>query len=192
MSDWEKIYRKKSRSHKNEWPNEDIIKIFNTFKLKKKINSLIEIGSGWGNNLHFFKKEKINYIGIEKSLTASNYCKKNKFKIINDNYLNHIFKDNSIDCIIDRQSIQHNSADDVIKIIKKIKNELRKNKFFITQLISKDNFSFKSQKTKFNEKKIKKNFLNNGFKFLYYEKVVRKNISHKYTESYFNLLLQKK
>jgi len=192
MSDWEKIYKKKNKSHKNEWPSEDIIKIFNTFKLKKKVNYLIEIGSGWGNNLRFFKKEKIKYIGIETSLTASNYCKRNKFKIINDNYLNHKFKNNSIDCVIDRQSIQHNSAEDVIKIIKKIKNELRKNKFLITQLINKDNFSFKSQKTKFNERKIKNIFLNNGFKFLYYEKVIRKNISHKYTESYFNLLLQKK
>ena len=192
MSDWEKIYKRKGRSHKNEWPSEDIVKIFNIFKLKRKISFLAEIGSGWGNNLRFFQKEKINYVGIESSLTASNYCKKSKFNVIHDNYLNIEFRNNSIDCIIDRQSIQHNSAKDIIKIVKKIKKELKKNKFLLTQLINKDNFSFKSKKTKFDQKKIKKIFLENGFKVLYYERVIRKNISHKYTESYFNLLLQRK
>lgn len=192
MSDWEKIYKNKGNSHKNEWPSEDIVKIFKVFNLKKKINFVVEIGSGWGNNLLFFKREKIKCVGIETSLTASDHCKKMKFKVINDNFLNYIFEKNSIDCFVDRQSIQHNSMQDVIKIIKKIKCELKKNKFLITQLISKDNFKFKSEKTKFDEKKIKNLLIDNNFKVIFYEKVVRKNISLKNTEVYFNLLLQKK
>ena len=79
MNDWELIYKEDGFRNKNEYPSEDVVSYVmrnygNLFN-KEEI-SILEIGSGWGNNLTFFKDKGFSYVGVDISQTAVDAAKK--------------------------------------------------------------------------------------------------------------------
>ena len=70
------IYKKKKYSQEVNY----ILKILN--KNKNKIKDILDLGSGTGNHLIYFKKKKINILGVEKSQKMINLANPDIKKII--------------------------------------------------------------------------------------------------------------
>lgn len=89
---WEKRYANKGNSGRGSYGKFAIFKagIINAFVKENEINSVIEFGSGDGNQLSLFEFKK--YIGLDVSLTAVEMCKE-RFK--NDNTKNFFLYDSS-------------------------------------------------------------------------------------------------
>jgi SAM-dependent methyltransferase len=135
---WEKIFLE------NEWgkyPSVPVIRFIarNFYKVKDRKNiKILEIGSGTGANLWFCGREGFSVIALEGSQTAVDRME-NRFKEENltdclldskvGNYLYTLdeIDDNSIDAIIDSESLYCNSFNNSKKIIKKCFDKLKDN-----------------------------------------------------------------
>ena len=77
---WENIYKRKTQSHKNKYPNSEIVSFVlkyyyqQCFDNRKNIK-VLDLGCGWGNNLNFLKNEGFDVYGIDGSKTAIDNCK---------------------------------------------------------------------------------------------------------------------
>ena len=145
---WENNIYKKSKQF-NNYPYDWVVSNVNKF-IKSKKNCL-EVGSGTGNNIEFFRNFGFkNIISIEGSKTAYKYQKK-KFKRLKNisihcqdfnkfNYQKHY--DN---LVLDRGSITHNKIDDMRSTINKIYDSLCDEGYFFSIIFS--------SKSSFNNKK---------------------------------------
>ncbi len=193
--EWDNLYKKKTFRHKNLWPDNLIIQSISsnfTETIKKPKIKVLELGFGWGNNLRYFKEKKFNYYGIEQSKTAFLHCKKNGYKnIYNGNFIDlTMFKDNYFDCIVDRQSLQHNNFKKIQEIVDNLYFKLKPKGLFFSHLISKANYNVKT--TYFDKKKILKVFKKFNIKKI--EKHIRKNVKNyelSNTHEFYNLELEK-
>lgn len=70
-SNWEMVYR--TGGHNNSWPWSDMVSLFHRYR--KLINaqefSILDLGSGTGNNYPFWKSLNSNYFGIDISQSAT-------------------------------------------------------------------------------------------------------------------------
>ena len=133
---WEKIFQE------NEWgkyPSVPVIRFIarNFYKVKNiKEIKILEIGSGTGANLWFCAREGFSVIGLEGSQTAIDRME-NRFKDENltsfitymkaGDYFNTLdeIEDNSIDAIIDSESLYCNSFNRSKEIVVKSFNKLK-------------------------------------------------------------------
>jgi cyclopropane fatty-acyl-phospholipid synthase-like methyltransferase len=133
---WEKIFQE------NEWgkyPSIPVIRFIarNFYKVKnRKGIKILEIGSGTGANLWFCAREGFSVIGLEGSKTANERMLK---RFDEENLTSHILdtkigdyfetldeiEDNSIDAIIDSESLYCNSFDRSKEIVVKSFNKLK-------------------------------------------------------------------
>ena len=65
LSDYSKVYNIVYKKKKYSQEVNYILKILNNNK--NKIKDILDLGSGTGNHLIFFKRKKINILGVEKS-----------------------------------------------------------------------------------------------------------------------------
>jgi len=135
---WENIFQN------NEWgkyPPAAIIKFIakNFYKVKNRKNiKILEIGSGTGANLWFCAREGFSVYGIDGSKTAVNRMK-NRFK--NENLIDNLLgvgigdyynkldeiENESLDAIIDVESLYCNSFEKSRKILEKSFKKLKLN-----------------------------------------------------------------
>jgi len=123
---WEENYK---NGRFNKYPYDEVV----SFVLKnyKERSTILDLGCGGGNNSLFCLNEGHNVIAVDGSKTSleltTKLCSNNKDLICLHNDLNKLeISDNSIDCIIDRQSMGHNSRDNIIRIIDELYRVLKK------------------------------------------------------------------
>jgi tRNA G46 methylase TrmB len=117
---------KSLRKYNKEKSKKKYIFVKNYFLNDQRKKSILEIGSGSGLFLKFFRKKKnIDYIGVESSKKFFTYLKKN-FKFKNFNFINSTFPEGpsiikKFDVIFSLNSIQQKNYknSDSIKFIKK-------------------------------------------------------------------------
>lgn len=149
---WEKVYKKKKQI--SSWPWSDLITLISRHVLnRKKINNVLELGTGAGANIRFFLEKKIDYYGIEGSLSATKLIKKKhpmlKAKIFNGDFTKKLFTQKKFDLIIDRGSLTHNNHDTIKKTLKLVKNSLKKDGYLIcVDWFSKKDSAWKNAKSK--------------------------------------------
>lgn len=92
---WNKFYKKKLILNK---PSNFALFILKF--IKKKHTKIVDVGCGNGRDIFFFKKNKIEFFGIELSKSASNLIKtklnkkSEKKKIFNENFVKFNYKKN--------------------------------------------------------------------------------------------------
>ena len=192
-NEWEKIYSSKSKRHKNEWPNEELVGFINrTYSLKKNKSKIkiLELGCGWGNNLILLKKNNFDYYGLEQSTYAFRYLKQNFNNVFCYNFSKMDFNNNYFDCVIDRQSMQHNSLEEIKNTISEVRRVLKKGGLFYSHLISFNNY--KEKTTYLTKNQICKLFVNYDIKSI--TEVSKKQITNKkssLTHKYFIVIVEK-
>jgi len=190
-NNWDKLYLKNS-GNKNYWPSEFIVSSLNNiYKYKNKKNlRVLDFGFGWGNNLFLLKKLKFNFVGVENSKVAYNFCKKKYGKrVIYNNSLKIPFSNNYFDCVVDRQSIQHNQPKDIVIVYSEIKRILKKGGIFISEHLT-EHSGTSIPFSKFDIKKINKEFGNK--KFLVFFKKNQKEIIDKKNNLILNSYILRK
>ena len=183
--EWDKIYSSKIKRHKNEWPNEELIGFVNrtySFKKNKSKIKILELGCGWGNNLKLFKKNNYDYYGVEQSIYAFNFLKKNFKNVFCYNFSNLNFQNNYFDCVVDRQSMQHNNLEEILKTISEVNRVLKRGGLFYSHLISVNNY--KETTTSLKKRQILKLF--EKFQIESFQEIIKKeknnnkeSLSHK-------------
>src|SRR5574344_1708049 len=133
---WEKVFQEKEWG---KYPSVPVIRFIarNFYKVpNRKDIKILEIGSGTGANLWFCAREGFSVIGLEGSKTANDKMLE-RFK--KENLSSHILKtkigdylytldeidDNSIDAIIDSESLCCNSFERTKEIISKCLKKLK-------------------------------------------------------------------
>jgi len=131
--EWEKAYGCSSNRHKNIYPFLEVIQF-----MRKNYDGctgvkLLEVGCGWGNNLKLFDDLGIDFYGVDFSHTAIEHCHQLGFKnTFVGNISNLHFDDNTFDCVVDRQSVQHNERIDIEGILFEIKRVLKPDGLFFS------------------------------------------------------------
>lgn len=142
---WESIYQKGEQV--NRVPQgEHFTFLLSCFKGQCEGKSLLEIGSGVGNNL-LFASQTLGFkvTGIDQSATAIEFSKK-KFESRGVNFDNMLqmyatdlkFEDSSFDAIIDRAALQHNTFDQCKIILLEISRVLKPGGFLYLSATSQD------------------------------------------------------
>ena len=123
-SQWEEVYRESSLRHKNRFLSTTVVSwmiqyySYLDIEDRKKVKCL-GIGCGWGNNLLFLHNEGFDVYG-DFSPTAVAHCNRLCLWSILEDVEKLSFKSNSIDFVVDRSSVQHNSRDRIWKIFSEI------------------------------------------------------------------------
>lgn len=150
---WEKNIYLKSKQNNNypfDWIVSSTKKYLTNFKKKK----IIELGSGTGNNIIFFKNLGFKSIeGIEGSKTAckiakNKFGKQKKIKIFNNDFINFDFKKNYYDLVVDRGSITHNEKKNIIIIFNNIYKSLKPNGLIFSSIFSDKHYAYKNKADK--------------------------------------------
>ncbi|MDA8658490.1 class I SAM-dependent methyltransferase, partial [Flavobacteriaceae bacterium] len=131
---WDSYYK---RNNGSEWPWSDLISYF--FQVEKYLQGnpkVLELGFGTGANIPFFLSKRIDYFGIEGSVSAVNRAKdlfpEFDKRIINGDFSKKInYFHTKFDLIFDRASVAHNNHEGIKKTIKLIGQNLNINGFYI-------------------------------------------------------------
>jgi SAM-dependent methyltransferase len=124
----------------NKYPSDIMVSWVFRNKLSSGLKCL-DIGCGYGNNLRFLIENGFDAVGIDNSEFVINLIK-NEFKdrVFVKNIISTNFNDKSFDVLIDRQSIQHNSVNDLMEIYNECLRLLKDDGlFFCNFKLSKDN-----------------------------------------------------
>ncbi len=141
---WNEIIYKNNKQI-NKYPYDWIVSKVNRYYLKNKNlkkESVIELGSGTGNNLKFLADFGFGeIIGIEGSKQANKHAKKflikNKnIKLLNLDFVKLPLKDNKYLLCIDRGSITHNSLTDIQKTISEVYRVIKPGGYFFSSMFS--------------------------------------------------------
>lgn len=111
ITDWELIYTSDTGAHKNEYPNEDIVRFL--FKYIGSDDFVLDLGCGWGNNLEFVLNEGRDACGIDISPTACRQSRTITPKVVQGDFTKLPFASDTFDAVLDRNSIQCNTLNDV-------------------------------------------------------------------------------
>ena len=150
---WEKVYKKKQQV--SVWPWTDLITLISRYILRKrKINNVLELGTGAGANIRFFSEKNINYYGVEGSKSAVNSIKKKfpylKKKILVGDFTKKIPFKKKFDLIIDRGSITHNDHITIKETMSEIKAKLKNGGYLVcVDWFSKQDSAWKTTPKKF-------------------------------------------
>jgi SAM-dependent methyltransferase len=159
--DWEKNYAQGRRIAR--YPYSDVVSyvISNFNKMSQNKNRLkaLELGCGTGNNLAFLAKEGFEAIGIDGSDSgcrlARDFLAKQKLdaQIIRGDFVSLPFDNNQFDFILDRESIAHNTKNNIFKIYAEVARCLKRGGRFLSVCFSLEYGSLKVD----DGKKIEKN-----------------------------------
>ena len=124
-SQWEEVYRESSLRHKNRFLSTTVvswmIQYYSYLDIEDRKEVIcLDIGCGWGNNLLFLHNGGFDVYGIDFSPTAVAHCNRLGLRSIFGDAEKLSFKSNSIDFVVDRSSVQHNSRDRIWKIFSEI------------------------------------------------------------------------
>jgi len=122
----------------NKYPYDNVVSFAFKNRNKNIPNKVLDLGCGAGNNSWFLAKEGFNVYGIDRSVSAINYCK-NRFVSENlkgdftvGNFKHLPFEDDFFDLAIDRASLTCCSLMDCQIIVEDIYRTLKtKGKFFL-------------------------------------------------------------
>lgn len=178
---WQKNYINKRY---NKYPFDEVVSfVMRNFKKNKSKIKILDFGCGGGNNTLFLKIEGFDVYAIDGSAESIKITKeklKNKIenkKIFRCDFKKTPFKNNTFDCIIDRQSLGQNSFKDIKKIVKEVKRILKRNGFFFSMCYSADHPHIKfGKQLKDNDTKdfIDGNFKNSGLTHFFTIKEIKK------------------
>lgn len=153
LSVWEKIFQERDWGN---YPSLPIIRFIarNFFNVqnRKKI-TILELGSGTGANLWFCAREGFSVIALEGSHTAltkmkNRFCSENLTEFLLDYKCGNYFKtldeiqNNSLDAIIDAESLYCNSFDISHQIIKKCFDKLKVGGVMISITFAENSWGF--------------------------------------------------
>jgi len=124
---WESMYQK---GYGARYPNEELVRfisrLFKNLKKEKKSVKILEVGCGSGANVWYLAREGFSVYGIDGSETAINVCAERlkkeglKAEIKIGDMSTLPYSDKYFDVVIDIASIQHNTPDEIKKIIAEI------------------------------------------------------------------------
>lgn len=159
-SKWEKFFRE---SCGNQYPEAAIIRFIarNYYVAKKRSHiKILDLGCGTGAVQWYLAREGFDAYGIDASPSAISKTRKRlrkeglKSDLRVGDFVSLPYGNESIDTVIDAASIQHNSTDAIVKIIKEIHRVLKKGgKFFGMLIAESDGLSCDTFKTHFFQKK---------------------------------------
>jgi ubiquinone/menaquinone biosynthesis C-methylase UbiE len=137
-SAWEEV--RMQGKNLNKYPYGDLISVFfNSLKyIKHKPNNVLEVGCGGGNNLWFIGELGYKVFGIDGSETAvkvaKKICKQRQVKVdIRHAYFEDLpFDDNSMDIVIDRESIYCGTKESIYNSLQEVARVLKRGGVFIT------------------------------------------------------------
>jgi len=135
---WEENYSKGQAL--NKYPYGELVSVFfNSLKYAATpVEKILEVGCGAGNNLWFLGELGFNTYGIDGSETvvkkAKDACQLRGVEVdIRHGYFNNMpFEDDSMDVVIDRESICCGTKKAIEKSLKEVERVLKPNGIFIT------------------------------------------------------------
>jgi ubiquinone/menaquinone biosynthesis C-methylase UbiE len=127
LHEWEDLYNQPGQSHKNRYPDGDIIRfVMRNFSSGERKNiRILDLGCGWGNNLRFLCDEGFEAWGIDGSAKACHHCLTISPNVLLGNLTHLPFADEFFDAAIDRNSIQCNTIDAVQAIVQEAHRVLK-------------------------------------------------------------------
>lgn len=137
LSDWEEIYTADSGAHKNDYPNEDIIRF--AFKYLDNNDRVLDLGCGWGNNLQFLADNEYKPYGIDISPTACQHCLSITPNTLQGSLSQLPYENSHFDGVIDRNSIQCNDLATVQTAIKESHRVLAEDGYFYSIILAETN-----------------------------------------------------
>lgn len=136
---WEENYKS---GRFNKYPYDEVV----SFVLKnyKEKSIVLDLGCGGGNHSLFCINEGHDVIAVDGSKTSleltTKLCSNSKNLTCLHNDLSKLdIDDNTVNCIIDRQSMGHNSRDNIQNIIKELYRVLQKGGKIISFIFSQSN-----------------------------------------------------
>lgn len=135
-------------------PYNEVASFIYRYKGDKKNNetNILELGSGDGNNLWYFKKEGFNIDGIEidekRIQNAHERLKQEKLSvnIVKGSFVNIPFPDQNFDLVFDRAAVTTVNLEDAKKVISETHRILKKGGYFYFNPYSElDNSYFQGQ-----------------------------------------------
>ena len=122
---WERNYK---NGRYNRYPYDDIVSF--TLKNFKNRSNVLDLGCGGGNNSFFFINEGHKVFAVDGSETAleltKKHCLNNSDLIcLHNDFKNMSIESETIDLIVDRQSMGHNSRNDIIEILNELHRVLK-------------------------------------------------------------------
>ena len=125
--EWEELYSQPGQSQKNRYPHEDIIRFVmrNFSREERKSVRILDLGCGWGNNLHFLHDEGFEAWGIDGAVTACRQCSTITPRVVLGSMVHLPFANELFDAAVDRNSIQCNTIDAVQAIVRQVQRVLK-------------------------------------------------------------------
>lgn len=137
---WEHIYASEGFSHKNNYPQDEIVRFIARtffkipFEQRKKIK-ILDLGCGWGNNLKFLTEQGFDAYGIDFSSSAVEHCKKLTHNVFQGDIKKLPFQNEMFDAVIDRCSVQHNTLEEIKTIVSEVHRVLKKEGKFYSVMV---------------------------------------------------------
>jgi len=136
----------------NRYPYDNVVSFvlrhFGNAKAEERSGiCMLDLGCGGGNHLKFIKDEGFDAYGVDGSAEAVRLaceligepeCR----KVLVSYFHNMPFADGFFDCVIDRQSLGHNCATDIPRIIVEIERVLRPGGLYFGHVFGRETTSF--------------------------------------------------
>ena len=125
--EWEELYSQPGQSHKNRYPDGDIIRFVmrNFANGERKGVRILDLGCGWGNNLRFLHDEGFEAWGIDGAVPACRQCSTITPRVVLGSMVHLPFANELFDAAVDRNSIQCNTIDAVRFIVRQVHRVLK-------------------------------------------------------------------
>lgn len=143
---WDNNYKK---GRYNKYPYDEVVSFIK--RNYKDSATILDLGCGGGNNSMFLINEGHNVIAIDGSITSlkvtSELCTNSEqLKCLHNDLSKLEVDDSSVDCIVDRQSMGHNSRVNIQEIIQELKRVLKPGGKIISFIFSNKHKSLASDK----------------------------------------------
>lgn len=146
---WEKIFKERPWG---KYPSEDVIRFVarNFYKILPRHQiKILDLGCGGGAQTWYMAREGFDVYAIDGSASA---IEQTKSLLKTDNLTAHLqigdvatlnYENNFFDAVIDCNTIQHNSWQDILNIHAEIKRVLKKNGCFFSMSLTSDTTGWK-------------------------------------------------
>lgn len=140
VEEWNNAYSVSGEGHKNKYPSDAVVSwVMRNFRGTEAI--CLDIGCGYGNNLRFLLNEGFNAFGCDISEIVIDDVKDEFGDRVLVNEPNNLpYDSEKFQFVIDRSSLQHNTLDDITKIVNECHRVLKDGgQFFSIMLKEGDN-----------------------------------------------------